>query len=228
MSSNTWPMFGARAINWHDLARLRHREISRAMLVALSASAFTRPGAHLPVAIGWRIRGISFLLLPLVSFGSVATAANPIDYEKQVKPIFAARCYACHSALRKKSGLRLDTAALLIEGGDSGAAVEPGHADDSLLITMLTGESGTRMPPEGEGEALHADQIDLIKQWINEGAVAPAESPAPDPRDHWAYKPPKRPAVPTVRDPAWSGNPIDAFLASGYESAGRHAAGCGR
>lgn len=184
-----------------------------------SASAFKRHIPRLSVAVGRRLRGISILLVPLVSFGSIATAATSIDYAKQVKPLLESRCYACHGALRKKSGLRLDTAALLIEGGDSGPAVEPGHADDSLLVMMLTGELGTRMPPEGEGEALSADQIDLIRQWIKEGAVAPAESPAPDPRNHWAYQPPKRPALPMVRDPAWSGNPIDSLLAKEYESA---------
>lgn len=173
-----------------------------------------------PFAIARRRRRIIIFLAPLVSFASVATAANSIDYVTQVKPLLESRCYACHGALRKKSGLRLDTAALLIEGGDSGPAVESGHPDDSLLVMMLTGELGTRMPPEGEGEALEADQIDLIKQWIKEGAVAPAESPAPDPRSHWAYQPPKRPVPPAVRDAAWSGNPIDAFLASEYESSG--------
>src|SRR5258708_37831980 len=114
------------------------------------------------------MRRFIVLIASFVVLSRISTAGDEVDYVKQIKPIFAARCYACHSALRKKSGLRLDTAALLIEGGDSGAAVEPCHADDSMLITMLTGESGTRMPPEGEGEALHADQIDLIKQWINE------------------------------------------------------------
>ena len=55
----------------------------------------------------------------------------------------SARCYACHSALRKKSGLRVDTAAELIAGGDAGPAVVPGKSADSYLISMLTGESGT-------------------------------------------------------------------------------------
>jgi hypothetical protein len=152
--------------------------------------------------------------------GATFAASPPVDYATQIKPILSARCYACHSALRKKSGLRLDTAALLIEGGDSGPAVEPGQADESLLVMMLTGELGTRMPPEGEGEALAAEQIELIKRWINEGAKAPAETPAPDPRDHWAYHPPVRPDAPTVKDSLWAANPIDAFLAADWQKAG--------
>src|SRR5947208_8937638 len=93
-------------------------------------------------------------------------AGEDLDFVKQIKPILTARCYACHGPLRKKSGLRVDTAAALIEGGDSGAAVEPGKSADSLLIMMITGESGTRMPPESEGAALTAEQIELFKEWI--------------------------------------------------------------
>src|SRR3954453_16189275 len=86
-------------------------------------------------------------------------SGDEVDYIKQIKPILAARCYACHSALRKKSGLRVDTAAELVAGGDAGPAVIPGKSADSYVISMLTGESGTRMPPESEGATLTAEQI---------------------------------------------------------------------
>src|SRR4051794_827175 len=147
-------------------------------------------------------------------------AGDEVDYVKQIKPILAARCYACHSALRKKSGLRVDTAAELIAGGEAGPAVMPGKSADSYLISMLTGESGTRMPPESEGSALTAEQIALFNKWIDEGAHAPAETPLPDPRDLWSYHPPSRPAVPKVRNAAWVRNPTDAFVAAGQESQG--------
>jgi hypothetical protein len=150
----------------------------------------------------------------------VALAEERVDYVKQIKPILAARCYACHSALRKKSGLRLDTAAELIAGGDAGPAVVPGKSADSNLVSMLTGESGSRMPPEDEGAALTPEQINLFKRWIDEGANAPAEKPLPDPRDHWSYQPPVRAPVPEVRNKAWARNPVDAFVAAGQESHG--------
>ncbi len=156
----------------------------------------------------------------LFGVASVRGEAPPVDYAAQIKPILSARCYACHSALRKKSGLRLDTAALLVEGGDSGPAVEPGHADESLLVMKLTGELGSRMPPEGEGESLAPEQIELIKRWINEGAKAPAETPAPDPRDHWAFKSPVRPEIPPAGDERWAANPIDAFLVDQWNEVG--------
>jgi hypothetical protein len=149
-----------------------------------------------------------------------AAAGEPIDYVAQIKPVLVARCYACHSALRHKSGLRLDTAQLLVQGGDGGPAIEPGHADNSLLIDMLTGALGTRMPPESEGAALTADELAHFRQWIDEGAMAPPEAPQADPRDHWAFHAPVRPAPPTTASAAWVRNPIDAFLAANYQAHG--------
>jgi hypothetical protein len=160
------------------------------------------------------------LLLAVCAAISSHASGAEVDYVTQIKPILAARCYACHSALRRQSGLRLDMAAFLAAGGDSGAAIVPGDADDSLLIAMLTGELGIRMPPEGEGELLSTADIDLLKQWIDEGAKAPEEAPPPDPRDHWAYQPVVRPAPPELADAAWAASPIDAFIAAQHATGG--------
>jgi len=145
-------------------------------------------------------------------------AGEEVDYVSQVKPILVARCYACHSALRKKSGLRLDTAAAFVEGGDSGPAIVPGKSSESLVIDRISGGSGMRMPPEEDGAALTSEQIALIRKWIDEGAHAPAETPLPDPRDHWSYHPVERPAIPSVKNAAWVRNPVDAFIAAGHEA----------
>jgi hypothetical protein len=166
------------------------------------------------------VRPFIVLIASLFVLSPFAAAGAEVDYVREIKPILAARCYACHSALRKKSGLRVDTAAELIAGGDAGPAIVPGKSADSYLISMLTDESGTRMPPESDGAALTAEQITLFKKWIDEGAHAPADTPLPDPRDHWSYHPPARPAVPKVRNEAWVRNPIDAFVAAGQESQG--------
>jgi hypothetical protein len=109
---------------------------------------------------------------------------------------------------------------MLVKGGDSGAAIEPGKSADSLVIQYITGEAGIRMPPEEDGAPLTDQQIALIRQWIDEGAKAPPEPTPPDPRDHWAYQPPQRPDVPTVKNTAWVRNPVDAFLAADHESHG--------
>ncbi len=141
---------------------------------------------------------------------SSARAADRVDYARQVKPILTARCFACHGALKQESGLRVDTARAMLAGGEGGPAVVPGSAGESPLIDRVCGEGGDRMPPTSEGVGLAADQIAVLRAWIEQGARAPAdETPEPDPRDHWAFRPPARPVVP----PSPGGNPIDAFLA---------------
>jgi hypothetical protein len=167
------------------------------------------------------LRRHAFLPLVLLAAASpAARAEEAVDYLTQVKPILSARCYGCHSALRQQGSLRVDTAALLRTGGDSGESFDPGDGAGSLLVAMLTGESGSRMPPEDDGPALRDDQIALIAKWIDQGAAAPDEPTPPDPREHWAYVPPVRAATPPVERADRVRNPIDAFLAVEHEARG--------
>jgi len=140
----------------------------------------------------------------------------PVDYAAQVRPLLKARCVACHGALKQSAGLRLDTAAALLRGGDSGAAVVAGDSTRSLLLERISAaESAERMPPEGE--PLSAEQVRLIRDWIDAGAHRPDnEQPDADPREHWAYRPILRPGIPAEVLPGWSDNPIDAFISRGY------------
>ena len=147
-------------------------------------------------------------------------AAEPVDYGRDVKPLLA-RCTACHGALRQKNGLRLDTADLAKQGGDGGPAIEPGQSANSLLIDALTGANNVpRMPPEGEGEPFTPLQIETLKAWIDQGAIAPAEEIPADPRKHWAYTPPVKARLPQPQEADWGNNPIDAFLAAERERQG--------
>ena len=160
------------------------------------------------------------LLMLVVSPLSVC-AADEVDYERQVKPIFFKKCLTCHGILQQKSGLRLDTAALIRKGGKGGAGLVPGQPDDSLLVEMLTGSGGVQMPPAGDGTPLNAEELDLVKRWITQGAKGPAdEQPQIDPREYWSYKVPVRPALPSVKNPAWGMNPIDAFIAAEHDRRG--------
>jgi hypothetical protein len=83
------------------------------------------------------------VLLPsLLSFAFLAnalTAAEPVDYLRDVKPILAKNCFACHGARKQRSGLRLDTAAAMHQGGNSGSALVPGQSNASRLIQAVTG-----------------------------------------------------------------------------------------
>src|SRR5207253_5276145 len=101
------------------------------------------------------------------------TAAEP-DYARDIKPLLRAKCYACHGAIRQKSGLRLDAGQLLLKGTKRGEVVVPGKPDDSPLVEMIAahGKEHPRMPPEGEGEAMSAKDVALIREWIKGGAKA--------------------------------------------------------
>jgi hypothetical protein len=159
----------------------------------------------------------------LLAVGGPVRCAEPVDYLRDVKPLLTARCYACHGGLQQKGGLRLDTARFVREGGNSGPAVVPGKAADSLLIAHVTASGGKRrMPPLDQGEALSDKQVALLRGWIDKGAAGPAdEKPEADPRDHWAFRRPVRRPVPRIQDLKFHiRNPIDAFLAAEREKHG--------
>jgi mono/diheme cytochrome c family protein len=145
--------------------------------------------------------------------GPVA-AAEPVDYLRDVKPILAKNCYACHGAAKQRSGLRLDTAAALLRGGNTGPAAVPGKSADSLLVKAVTGAADTKaMPPKGP--PLTPAEVARLRAWIDGGARAPADE-APQAvataSKHWAFQPPQRPALPPIKDTGRARNPIDHFI----------------
>ncbi|HUG90973.1 MAG TPA: PSD1 and planctomycete cytochrome C domain-containing protein [Planctomycetaceae bacterium] len=146
--------------------------------------------------------------------------ARPVDYLREVKPLLARRCTSCHGALRQKSGLRVDAASLILTGGDSGPAVVPGQPGESLLIDAVRGRGGFPLMPK-EGGALAEDEIALLERWIADGAPVPANEPvAADPREHWAFRAPRRPDVSLPQDAPWLRNPVDAFVAAEHQRHG--------
>jgi hypothetical protein len=162
------------------------------------------------------------LLLVMPGWAAALGVEPSVDYARDVKPILHGRCFACHGALKQKGKLRLDSgASILRDGGSSGPIVVPGRAADSVLFARVTDPATeTRMPPEGQ--PLTGTQIQTLKAWIDQGAHYPADDrPEPDPRDHWAFRPPVRPAVPENRKPKSEiRNPIDRFLAAEWEKHG--------
>lgn len=151
---------------------------------------------------------------------------TPVDYERQIKPILAKHCFACHGALRQQSGLRLDAVQLIRLGGDRGPAIEPGRTAESVLIEAVLGSGDVeQMPPEEQGSPLSEQEITLLKSWITQGAHG-ADEPIPaDPRSHWAYQRPVRPRAPVIGEAHWQQNPIDAFLAATHQRHGLVSAG---
>jgi mono/diheme cytochrome c family protein len=149
-------------------------------------------------------------------------AAGPVDYVRDVKPIFARHCAACHGPDKQRAGLRLDTAAAVLRGGNSGPAVVSGKSADSLLVHAVTGTRGAKPMPPKEPR-LTPQQIDLLKRWIDQGAPVPAAELAASARPasrHWAFRKPVRPAEPAVKDIAWVRNPIDRFVLARLEKEG--------
>ncbi|MCG8651291.1 MAG: DUF1549 domain-containing protein, partial [Pirellulales bacterium] len=144
-----------------------------------------------------------------------ALSAEPIDYLRDIKPVLKAKCYSCHGALKQESSLRLDTAELARTGGDSGPAVDPGNADQSLLLERVTEtDSSLRMPPEGE--PLTSEQVERFRRWIQAGAEGPAEEVVPgDPGSHWAFQPLQDTAPPNL-----PGHPVDRFIRHRLRTAG--------
>jgi hypothetical protein len=157
------------------------------------------------------------LFLPM----ALGQATAPVDYLRDVKPILAEKCFACHGALTQKADLRLDTVRSMREGGSHGPVVIPGKSEASLLLDHVLERNGLRrMPPPNEGEALKPEQVAKIRAWIEQGATAPAEEkPEADPREHWAFRAPVRPVVPKI-DGGELHNPIDAFLAAAWRKNG--------
>jgi len=101
-------------------------------------------------------------------------AGPGIDYEKQVKPILAARCFGCHGPRQQQSGLRLDLRQNALRGGDYGVVIVPGHADESKLIQRISGSSaGLQMPPTGP---LEEHEIATLRAWIDQGADMPGRA----------------------------------------------------
>ncbi|MFM7148711.1 MAG: PSD1 and planctomycete cytochrome C domain-containing protein [Gemmataceae bacterium] len=157
----------------------------------------------MPRIVVWMIG----LLLPAAS--QAAAPPPSVDYSRDIKPLLRERCYACHGSLQQKAGLRLDTVALALQGGDSGPALIAGNVHDSAILERIVSKVPSRlMPPEGS--PLTPEQVAAIRVWIQQGAKAPpGERPEADPRDHWAFRKPSRPPIPAGE----AVNPIDRFLA---------------
>jgi mono/diheme cytochrome c family protein len=140
------------------------------------------------------------------------------NFENNVRPLLKANCSACHNQKTRTSGLALDSREDLLTGGNRGAAVKPGSPDESLLIRAVEQGGELKMPPAGR---LKDEQIAVLRQWVKDNSPW-TETAAVKRRgaDHWAFQPPKRPAVPPVKDPSWVRNPIDNFVLARLEREG--------
>ncbi|HVY72005.1 MAG TPA: DUF1549 domain-containing protein, partial [Verrucomicrobiae bacterium] len=126
------------------------------------------------------------------------------------------QCVQCHGSTQHKGGLRLDTAAAALKGGDTGPAFAPGKSSGSLLIQTIKGAHADipRMPYKRP--PLVDDQIQLLAKWIDEGAFAPRDE-KPGNATHWAFIPPRRPVEPQTKQKTWGRNAVDSFILARLE-----------
>ena len=138
-------------------------------------------------------------------------AASLKFFENEIRPLLAKNCYECHGPQKKKSGLRLDNLAYILQGGETGAAIVKGQPENSLLMEFVSyKDSDHEMPPDGK---LPDKQIEALKKWIAMGAPWPEAEVASakimhkpgtitaDDRKWWAYQPVKAPSVPGSQFP---------------------------
>jgi hypothetical protein len=144
-----------------------------------------------------------------------ATAEGVKFFEERVRPVLAENCQQCHGRQKQKGGLRLDSRAAVLRGGDSGPAIVPGKPDDSLLVQAVRHGERLQMPPK---RRLPPRAVADLGAWVGMGAPWPADATTDSPafaaeeKAFWAFRPPVRAALPAVRDAGWARTPIDRFI----------------
>jgi mono/diheme cytochrome c family protein len=175
------------------------------------------------------MKSICSILAVLLFFGTLtayfagkSSAAESVDYVRDVKPILAKHCVNCHGPQKQRAGLRLDSAKAILEGGNSGASLVPGKSGESLLILALIGSDQVKPMPPKDQPRVPAEQIAILKAWIDSGAKAPATETvggSDNKSAHWAFQPIRRPATPQAAEGGWVRNPIDAFILAKLDAA---------
>lgn len=160
------------------------------------------------------------LLVPFVIASTAFSDDREAFFETKIRPVLVGKCFKCHGGEKTSSGLRVDSREALLKGGDSGTALVVSNPNDSQLYLALTHDGDFKMPPDKKlPEAVIAD----FKKWIVDGAVWPAAKGGKDisfeSGRHWAFRPVKKPALPSVQLSEWLRTPVDAFVLSHLEKA---------
>ena len=162
------------------------------------------------------LRLLGVFLSTLVLFRPASLCAEePVDFGRHIRPLLAEKCLACHGLDEetRETDMRLDTKeGLYAELDGGGRVVVPGDASQSALYARLVAEDeDERMPPVDAEKQLSEEEIALIKQWLDQGAVW---------EQHWSLVAPVRSPVPDVADKEWPRNEIDHFVSSRLEKEG--------
>ena len=157
------------------------------------------------------------------------TATTPAAlefFEQSVRPVLASKCYSCHGASTQSAGLRLDSRASLLKGGDMGAELVPGDVAKSRLIVAIRQTGNLKMPPSGR---CSDTEIEAISNWVKMGAPWPSDTkPVVSTEDKmralrkslWSLQPVTSPVAPAIRQAYRAANPIDRFILAELDKKG--------
>ena len=160
-----------------------------------------------------------FAVLSLVAAaftpGVQQAAKEPINFNRDVKPILSRSCFQCHGpdAAVVAANLRLDSFEAATKNRNGRQGIVPGNLRKSWVWIRISHEvEEVRMPPPtSDVKPLSPQEVDIIRRWIEGGAKY---------EEHWAFVPPKRPLIPHVSDYRWAKTPIDRFVLANLEKAG--------
>ena len=161
------------------------------------------------------VAGSAFSSLAASKEAKVPSSVAKIDFNRDIRPILSDNCFACHGPddKERKGKLRFDVREDALKPAKSGEhAIVPGDLSRSQLIArVLSKDADEVMPPPKTGKKLNAQQIDLLRRWIQDGAKF---------EGHWAFAKPERPELPAVKNAKWSRNEIDRFILARLEKEG--------
>ncbi len=146
-------------------------------------------------------------------FASSAVLGGEVTFNRDIRPIFTKNCTACHGGVKEAGGISLVFHDRILEKGESGnAAVVPGKPEDSELIHRVkSADPDYVMPQPKHGAAIAAGDIELLEQWIAQGAKW---------EEHWSFEPPKEITITGLNNEQWATLPLDRFVLRGIEAAG--------
>jgi mono/diheme cytochrome c family protein len=193
-----------------------------------------------PACSRLEVADMARLCIPALACCLCALAAGPARaakpratgdfFEKKVRPLLAETCLDCHGPKKQRGGLRLDSRAGMMSGGDSGPAIVPGKPDASRLVKAIHYNGDVKMPPKGK---LKPDQVAILVEWVRQGAPWPEAAgtvrTTPEKggfkvtdqdRAFWSFRPIRNPTPPTVTDTLWARTSLDPFVLARLEEKG--------
>src|SRR6266850_2933628 len=150
----------------------------------------------------WWSLSLRYILLPFVILASTRLSPGQISgveyYETKIRPLFVAKCQACHGPAQRMAGLDLSSAAGFQKGASSGPLVNGSDPMQSRLMRAIGYQGQIKMPPAGK---LTEDEIASVREWVRMGSPWPAEKPvvAGEEKRFWSFQPVRKVTPPEVR-----------------------------